>query len=201
MKKLFFLIVPVIVATIAVSCNSEEENGTLAVIMDNTSIELVKGESFQLNATVVPADDAAAITWFSEDESYVTVDQNGLVTAVAMKKASEDETDDEENSQAVSVYARYEGGAAECEVTVLPLEPSAITIHPSQCSLFLEEQFMFTVGYEPEDADVKDVEWSTSNSFVAVVKDGVVTAKGYGACEIIAKRGRLEAKAYVLVKQ
>jgi uncharacterized protein YjdB len=58
---------------------------------------------------------------------------------------------------------------------------------------------MFTVEYTPEDVDVKGVEWSTSNAFVAVVKDGVVTAKGYGSCEIIAKYGRLESRAYVLV--
>lgn len=45
----------------------------------------------------------------------------------------------------------------------------------------------------------RGVEWSTSNAFVAVVKDGVVTAKGYGSCEIIAKYGRIESRAYVLV--
>ena len=82
---------------------------------------------------------------------------------------------------------------------MLPLEASAIKVSPSQATMSLGEQMMFTVEYEPEDVDVKGVEWSTTNAFVAVVKDGVVTVKGYGTCEIIAKYGRLESRAYILV--
>ena len=198
MKKVFYFVAAIIVALALNSCRSEE-SGVLAVRLDETAIELVKGETYQLQATVVPADENAVITWKSEDEAYVKVDENGLVTAVALKLDEEVSSDEEENSQAVSVYAMYEGGAAECEVTVLPLEASAIKVSPQQTTMRYGEQMMFTVEYSPEDVDVKGVEWSTSNAFVAVVKDGVVTAKGYGSCEIIAKYGRLESRAYVLV--
>lgn len=183
-----------------ISCASDESK-TLAVRLDKTSIELVKGESCQLNATVVPDNKDAVIEWFSEDESYVVVDQSGLVTAVALKKDVESADADDENPEAVSVFARFEGGAAECEVTVLPLEPSAIWIHPEQVPLKFGEQILLTVSYEPENVDVKEVEWSTSNAFVAVVEDGVVTTKGYGSCEIIARYGRIEARANVFVMQ
>lgn len=198
MKRIFQLAALLSAAISLASCNSDEK-GTLAVRLDKTSLELVKGESFQLNAVVVPEDDDAVITWFSEDESYVTVDQNGLVTAVALKKDGVSTDDEDDNPQAVSVYAQYEGGAAECEVTVLPLEPSAISLSPAQVSLEYGSQVMLTVSYEPEDVDVRDVEWSTSNAFVAVVDEGVVTVKGYGTCEIIARCGRLEARTYLLV--
>ncbi len=196
MKKVFYFVAAVIVALALNSCRSEE-SGVLAVRLDETAIEIVKGETYQLKATVVPADDNAVITWKSEDEAYVKVDENGLVTAVALKM--DEGSSDDENSQAVSVYAMYEGGAAECEVTVLPLEASAINVVPQQATMKYGDQMMFTVEYTPEDVDVKGVEWSTSNAFVAVVKDGVVTAKGYGSCEIIAKYGRIESRAYVLV--
>lgn len=200
MKRIFYFAALSLAALCMCSCKSDEKGEVLAVRLDETAIEIVKGQTYQLNATVVPADEDAQITWFSEDEAYVTVDQNGLVTAVALKKDEVSSGDvDDENPSAVSVYAQYEGGAAECEVTVLPLEASAIKVSPSQASMSLGEQMMFTVEYEPEDVDVKGVEWSTTNAFVAVVKDGVVTVKGYGTCEIVAKYGRLESRAYILV--
>ena len=179
------------------SCKKNETK-VLAVRLDKTSAEIVKGETLQLKATVVPADETAVIEWFSEDESYVTVDQNGLVTAVALKKA-EESSDDEENGQAVSVYARYENGAAECEVTVLPLYAKSIRLVPDQKAMKLGEQLLLNVEFDPADADVKDVEWSTSVAAVATVKDGVVEAVGYGSCEITAKCGKAEAKTYIIV--
>ena len=201
MKKIFLFAAVVLAAMCMTSCKSGKTDEVLAVRLDKTSIELVKGESCQLNATVVPAMDGADIKWFSEDEAYVKVDENGLVTAVALKQMEGATSADEENPQAVSVYAQYKGGAAECEVTVLPLEAKSIKVVPAQTSMKVGEQLMFTVQYDPEDTDVKGVEWSTSNAFVAVVENGVVTAKGIGTCEIIAKYGRLESKSYVLVLQ
>lgn len=201
MKKMIFFAAILLAAVCMTSCNNEE-NATLALRLDKTSVELVKGETLQLNATVVPANENAVIRWFSEDETYVTVDQTGLVTAVALKKeddSAEESDDEDENTLAVSVFAQYEGGAAECEVTVLPLEPSAIRLVPEQCSMQYGEQLVLDVKYEPEDVDIKDVEWATSMAAVATVKDGVVTAKGYGTCEIIARYGRIEARTYILV--
>lgn len=168
--------------------------------MDKTSAEIVKGETLQLNAVLVPHDEDAVIKWFSEDESYVRVDQNGLVTAVAVKKDVE-VSDDEENTQAISVYAQCGNGAAECEITVLPLEAESIRIVPEQKTMKIGEQYLFTVEFEPEDTDIKDVEWSTSVASVATVKDGVVTVKGYGTCYIKARCGNAEAQAYILVLQ
>lgn len=193
------LLFSVILAACICLCSCrKEENKVLAVRLDKTSVELIKGETLQLNASVIPADENAVIEWFSEDESYVTVDQSGLVTAVAMKKV-EESSDDEENAQAVSVYARYKDGAAECEVTVLPLHARSIRLVPDQKAMKIGEQLLLNVEYTPADADVKDVEWSTSVAAVATVKDGVVVAKGYGTCEIIAKCGKAEARTYIIV--
>ena len=200
MKNSIFFAVLFMAVSIITACENEKA-GVLALKLDNTSIELVKGETFQLNATLIPENENAEIRWFSEDESYVTVDQTGLVTAVALKKEADDAESDEddENSEAVSVFAQYEGGAAECLVTVLPLAPSKISLLPSQHTMKYGEQVLLTVKYEPENVDIKEVEWSTTAAAVATVKDGVVKAKGYGSCEIIARYGRIEARTYILV--
>lgn len=194
-RFLFFALL----ALLGLSSCKNEEDGVMVVRLDETSAEIVKGETLQLKAVTVPSDDDAVIEWFSEDESYVKVDQNGLVTAVAVKKDEVTSDDDDENTQAVSVYARCGNGAAECEITVLPLEAKSIKIVPEQKKMQLGERYMFTVEFTPADADIKDVEWSTSVAAVATVKDGIVTVNGYGTCEIIAKCGKAESRAYILV--
>ena len=120
MKTNFFFAALTIAALAVVSCNNNEGE-VLAVRLDKTAIELVKGESVQLNATVVPDQDAE-LTWFSQDEQYVTVDPNGVVTAVGLKK--DDPTSDQVTP--VSVYVKYQNGADECLVTVLPMAPDKV---------------------------------------------------------------------------
>ena len=161
-------------ALISVSCN---QNGpeVLAVRLDKTKVEIVKGETIQLNAAVVPEQDVE-ITWYSADDKYVTVDENGLVTALALK------TEGDEGSESivpVSVYAKYKNGADECKVTVLPLAPTRVEIVYDGQVLEIDPQVSvaLTAIYIPEDADLKDITWSTNAANIAKVdsKTGVVT--------------------------
>jgi len=50
------------------------------ISLDKNNLELLEGSSEKLTATVTP--DSANVIWTSSDESIVTVDQNGNVTAV-----------------------------------------------------------------------------------------------------------------------
>ena len=161
-------------ALISVSCN---QNGpeVLAVRLDKTKVEIVKGETIQLNAAVVPEQDVE-ITWYSADDKYVTVDENGLVTALALK------TEGDEGSESivpVSVYAKYKNGADECKVTVLPLAPTRVEIVYDGQVLEIDpqESVALTASFFHEDADLKDITWSTNAANIAKVdsKTGVVT--------------------------
>ena len=161
-------------ALISVSCN---QNGpeVLAVRLDKTKVEIVKGETIQLNAAVVPDQDVE-ITWYSADDKYVTVDENGLVTALALK------TEGDEGSESVvpvSVYAKYKNGADECKVTVLPLAPTRVEIVYDGQVLEIDpqESVALTASFFPEDADLKAITWSTNAANIAKVdsKTGVVT--------------------------
>ena len=164
MKTNFLFWTAIVAVVAAVSCNSKSEE-MLAVRLDQTKVELVKGESVQLNAQVVPAQEAD-FTWYSQDENYVTVDQNGLVTAVAMKK-------DGEEVKPVSVYVKYSTGAAECQVTVLPLEPTKVEIVYTSNVLKLDPGAEASVQLQakvyPEDADLTTLTWSTDYASVATV--------------------------------
>lgn len=180
MKTNFLFWTAIVAVFTAVSCNSKSDE-VLAVRLDQTKIELVKGESVQLNAQVVPAQEAD-FTWYSQDENYVTVDSNGLVTAVALKKEGDE-------VQPVSVYVKYMNGAAECKVTVLPLAPTKLDIVYDGNVLKLEPGAEASVQLQaklyPEDADLTDITWSTDYASVATVdQTGRVTGVAPGFATI-----------------
>ena len=79
MKK-YIVSAAALCAILALSSCNNNESEVLAVRLDKNSIELTKGESVRLNASVVP-DQEADFEWFSQDSEYVTVDSEGLVTA------------------------------------------------------------------------------------------------------------------------
>ncbi len=178
MKRVFLFAAVMFAALVAVSCNNNE-NEVLAVRLDKTKIELVKGESIQLNAQVVPAQDAE-FTWSSQDEQYVTVDQNGVVTAVGLKK----ESLDSDEVSPVSVYVKYLNGADECQVTVLPLAPTKVEIVSEANTIEVDpaESIQLVAKLYPEDADLTDITWSTNFATVAKVdsKTGVLTGVSSG---------------------
>ena len=100
MKK-YIVSAAALCAILALASCSNNESEVLAVLLDKNSIELTKGESVRLNASVVPYQEAD-FEWFSQDSEYVTVDSEGLVTAVGLKK--EDPASDEVTP--VKVYVK-----------------------------------------------------------------------------------------------
>lgn len=148
-----------------VSCNNNEDQ-VQAVRLDKTKLEIVKGESVQLSATVVPEQEAE-FEWFSENDQYVTVSPDGVVTAVGLKKAAEDS----DEVVPVSVYVRYKNGADECKVTVLPLAASKVEIVAESEIINIDpgQSVTLEVKCYPEDADLTSVTWSTDYAAVATV--------------------------------
>lgn len=178
MKRHFLFAATMIAVLFTLSCTNAE-NEVLAVRLDKTKIELVKGESVQLTAQAVPAQDVE-FSWSSQDEQYVTVDQNGIVTAVGLKK----DTPDSDEVSPVSVYVKYMNGADECKVTVLPLAPTRVEIVGGDKTVTVNpgESVQLEAKCYPEDADLTDLTWTTNYAGSAVVdsKTGLVTGVASG---------------------
>lgn len=77
------------------------------VTLDQSTLTLAKGEEQQLTATVAPTNAANKnASWTTSDDTVATVDENGVVTAVATGSAT------------ITVTTEDGGFTAECIVTV-----------------------------------------------------------------------------------
>ena len=144
-----------------------------AITISETSIGIEKGESYQLTATV--NDDATNknITWSSADESIVTVDENGIVTAVNF------------GTTIITITSQSNPDVvATCEVTVLYHPVTGITISHSSAKIKVGETLQLTATVN-EDASEKQVIWSSSDESVATIdNDGLITGIHYGTVTI-----------------
>lgn len=143
------------------------------VRLDRTSMTFTEiGQSATLTAIIEPADATNKnVIWSSSNPNVASVD-NGVVTAVG------------EGTAVITVTTVDGGKTATCIVTVtlekvVPVEG----VRLDKSSLYLTRtgqsvQLIATV--EPSNATNKNVTWSSSNTAVAVVNNGVVTAVGNG---------------------
>ena len=205
MKK-FSIAMAILAAMVFTACN---DNEVVVIRLDETQLEMVKGSTKQLNATIIPADPNAAYEWFSSMPEYVSVSETGLVKAEKLYYKNPTDTE----VTPVSIYCKYNGGAAECKVTVTALDVKGITLkvkdHDASKALKLDPGATkeFYVEYTPEDADIdfEKLEWSTSNfSYVSVKKtegtaSAVVTANWAGSATITVRYSNLESFTDVIV--
>lgn len=145
------------------------------------------GDSKVLSAKVLP--DASldkTVKWSSEDESKVSVTDNGDGTARITAKAK----------GSVYVYAVSVDGAVagKCQV-LISSRIDGVDIYNQNNELMTGKTVVVPVGagetlhtvVTPDDVPDKSVKWSSSNTDAAVVSDsGVVSAKGAGVAVITA---------------
>jgi hypothetical protein len=119
------------------SSSSNGGNGnieTTGITLSDTALTLVIGDEKQLEATVLP-DNATdkSVTWLSSASAIVSVDDDGLVTALAVTGATP-----------VEIMAfTADGHSATCVVTVIAREIETIEIEtpPTKVAYFIGERF------------------------------------------------------------
>lgn len=142
--------------------------------LDKQTLELTKGEQYTFTATITPEDaEDKSIRWSSSDESIVSVDSQGQVTAIAKGQAT--------------VTAHAGGCTAQCSVTVLPPEPESISLNYTEYTLLAGESFELIVSVNPEDAQYDNIEWESSDNSIATVDNGKVTAVATGNATVTAR--------------
>ncbi|MBR4166926.1 MAG: Ig-like domain-containing protein [Bacteroidales bacterium] len=150
-----------------------------------STVSIEPGETYQLTATVMPENASnKAVEWKSNHPELVSVDENGLITAIKRQAGT-----------TVYITAKtVDGGkSSTCQVTVK--EPSGgevavtgISLNQTSAELEVGKTLQLKPTITPSNATNKSVQWTSSNSAVASVDiNGLVTAKAIGTAQITAK--------------
>lgn len=142
-----------------------------AISLDQTSLNFHRGDAAKTIAVTIQPSNASdkTVTWESSNDAVATV-KNGLVTPKG-------------KGSAVITATSSNGKTATCTVTVdVPL--TGIALDKSQLALKKGQTGTLTVLYTPDDADNKDVTWTSSDTTVATVSNGTVTALKAGTAVI-----------------
>ncbi|MCL2051342.1 MAG: Ig-like domain-containing protein [Lachnospiraceae bacterium] len=145
----------------------------------NRSAETLEiGKSINLTATVSPSNATnKSVTWSSSNSSVATVSASGMVTARAAGTAT--------------ITARTNDGnrTATCTITVRQpiISVASVSINAPSSTITVGRSETLTVTVSPSNATNKSVTWSSSNTSVASVSNGVVTARSAGTATITVK--------------
>ena len=162
-----------------------------SLTLDKTSASLMAGQSITLTATVNPSDATdKTIAWTSSNPSVASVEKSwmadsGIVNALKVGNAT--------------ITAKVGDKMATCEVTVEVTPVTSITLDKSSVSLKVGQTVTLKATVNPSNATDKTVVWTSSNSSVATVENGVVKALKGGVAYITAQAGNEIATCEVTI--
>ncbi len=145
------------------------------VTLNKTTLAMEANSTFQLIATVLPANATNQnVSWATNNSSIATV-SNGLVTAKAV------------GSAIITVTTQDGNYSASCLVTVSPqtINVTGVTLDKNNLTMAVDDIYQLIATITPANATNQNVTWYSSNSNIATVSTGgVVTAKGAGTATI-----------------
>lgn len=182
MKNLKFISIFVLAVTVFTTCEDKKTNTQVTgVSISEPSLVLTVGQSKGLVAIVDPADATGAVVfWSSSVPGVASVDDAGLVTAIAPGDTN--------------ITATVGKHSATCAVTVnsavIPVPATGVEIAPGTLKLTIGDNSTLTATVSPEGA-TDNVVWSSSDPAVATVDktSGLVTALTIGTADITATAG------------
>ena len=147
------------------------------VTLNKTSYEMTEGDEVTLTATVSPENATNKnVSWSSSNTSVATVD-NGKVKALKAGTAT------------ITVKTEDGNKTATCEITVNAKVYSveSISLDKTSYKMIEGDETTLTATVNPENATNKNISWSSSNTAVASVDNGKVTALKAGTTIITVK--------------
>lgn len=189
MKKVLsmslILTIMIIFATLLGGCGKVDVK---SVTLSDKSVKLQLKDKFELSASITPENAAEPmIYWDSSDSSVVTV-KSGVLTAVGEGKAT------------VKAFTSN-GVSDECKVTVENILAEKLTLNKEKFTMMkgTTEKLVYTIV--PDNVTNNSIDWESSDTNVATVYNGSVTAQNVGECTITATSSNgLKAKCKLTVK-
>lgn len=146
-----------------------------SIEIDLDSVELVKGKTKQLSATVLPTDaDSIYYSWSSSNSEIVSVSSTGLITANSSGEAFVIAT---LNADSTIIDS--------CKVKVF--QPvTSVALNTKEKTLSVGDTYTLIVTVNPNDADNKNIIWTSENPEIATIEDGTIKALKAGVAKITA---------------
>ncbi|QEG07775.1 major tail protein [Salmonella phage SE4] len=166
-------------ATIGISIDTPVVHPDSVAIDQGDTATVIKGETLQLTATVLPADATnKAVSWSSATPAAATVDSNGLVTAVDF------------GSSVITVTT--EDGAKTDTITITVPSPASLRTDSFPSNLLVGNKVQLTYTTDPANSPLTDIAYSSSDESIATVDStGLVTMLAEGSATI-----SMSAKSY-----
>ena len=152
----------------------EREISVTGVSLDRSALEITVGETERLIATVRPDNaDNQFVRWTSSNTAVATV-ANGVVTAVAAGIAT------------ITVTTVDGEHTATAIVTVPAVGVTSIALDKPTVKIIVGNTETLTATVSPNNATNQNINWTSSNTAVATVNNGVITAVSAGVAIITA---------------
>ena len=176
-------------------CSEDEDKTSMSpeITLNKTNLVLEVGTSERLTASFNPPEAPnKGHTWTSSAANIATVDETGMVTAVA------------EGNAVITAQALDGGKMASCNVQVVGkiVHVVGISLDITNGSIAIGEQLQLTATVTPAAATDKSLTWTSSNADVATVDaNGLVTGVSEGTVVItaITNDGNKEATCQLTV--
>lgn len=190
MRKLSWIIAALVISIILISCTTQKTVKEIRINKPNLSMEI--GTSDTLTLTFSPEDATnPEIEWLSSDEIIATVDNDGIVKANSIGKAT--------------ITAKTKNGklSITSDVTVKEKSVKGIKLNKDSETIEVGSNDKLETSIEPVDAGNQKVTWESSNSKIATVdENGTIRGVAAGTADIIVRTedGGFTDKCLVTIK-
>ncbi len=153
---------------------SATQTAPTSISLTPSLASISQGGTRQLTVNVLPSNATATVTWSSSNTGVATVN-NGLVTAVA------------EGSATITATSTLDTSVkGTCAVTVTPaVAPTSLAMNKSTATIAVGNTTTLSVTASPSGAN-NSVTWTSSDTDVALVSNGVVSGISEGSATITA---------------
>jgi len=148
----------------------------IALNKSKMGLQLISGQTVSEKLTATLLKITGNIEWTTSNPEVATVGNDGTVTAVAVGKTT----------ITAKVTSNEKEYSASCEVEVTTEPVTNVELNVNTGTLDIGQTLTLTATVTPSTASNQGVTWSSSDTNVATVENGVVTAVGAGSATITA---------------
>lgn len=170
----------------------EKVNKVSVIQLDRAESYLEVDQRLQLGYTLTPSYAVTDVTFSSSDTDVATVDENGIVTAIA------------EGITVITATANNGNAKTTCTIYVVEnyVQLTGISLEKTELRLNPGGREQLSIILNPSDATETKAIWTSSDeNVVTVTEDGVVSAVTEGTATVIATVGNFSATCDVTVAE